>query len=233
MPIGRCAHRDSGSLSVRSVSRSSPELTGATGPTAVSAQLAILVVDDQRRCVEVNLAACRLLGLPRRAALGSTVDDFLTAGMRKRLDHVWRAFREGGGHAGPFELSSQAAEVHEVNLSVVANVLPSRHLLILSATESHPSELGAPQQVQADDVQARSHSVNSGSRFGRGGPTPREREVLSLLAAGATDEQIAEMLELSPATVQTHVRNAKAKLGARTRAQAVAMALQHEMISVS
>ena len=232
MPIGRCAHRDSGSLSVRSVSRSSPELTGATGPTTVSAQLAILVVDDQRRCVEVNLAACRLLGLPRRAALGSTVDDFLTAGMRKRLDHVWRAFREGGGHAGPFELSSQAAEVHEVNLSVVANVLPGRHLLILSATESHPNEL-APQLAQADDVQARSHSVNSGSRFGRGGPTPREREVLSLLAAGATDEQIAEMLELSPATVQTHVRNAKAKLGARTRAQAVAMALQHEMISLS
>jgi PAS domain S-box-containing protein len=233
MPIGRCAHRDSGSLWVRSVSRSSPELTGATGPTTVSAQLAILVVDDQRRCVEVNLAACRLLGLPRRAALGSTVDDFLTAGMRKRLDHVWRAFREGGGHAGPFELSSQAAEVHEVNLSVVANVLPGRHLLILSATESHSNELAAAQQVQPDDVQARSHSVNSGARFGRGGPTPREREVLSLLAAGATDEQIAEMLELSPATVQTHVRNAKAKLGARTRAQAVAMALQHEMISVS
>ena len=66
-----------------------------------------------------------------------------------------------------------------------------------------------------------------------GGPTPREREVLTLLAAGATDEQIAEMLELSPATVQTHVRNAKAKLGARTRAQAVAMALQHGMITVS
>jgi PAS domain S-box-containing protein len=233
MPIGRCGPRDSGSLSVRPVNRSSPELTGATGPTTVSAQLAILVVDDQRRCVEVNLAACRLLGLPRRAALGSAVDDFLTPGMRKRLDHVWRAFREGGGHAGPFELSSQAAEVHEVNLSVVANVLPGRHLLILSATESHPSELGAPRQVQPDDVQARSHSVNSGARFGRGGPTPREREVLALLAAGATDEQIAEMLELSPATVQTHVRNAKAKLGARTRAQAVAMALQHEMISLS
>jgi PAS domain S-box-containing protein len=214
------------------VSSFSPELAGATGPTTVSAQLAILVVDDQRNCLEANLAACRLLGLPRTAALGRAVDDFLTSGMRKRLDHVWRAFREGGGHAGPFELNSQAAEAHEVNLSVVANVLPGRHLLILSATESDPNEAEAPQQVQPD-VQARSHRVNSGGRFGRGGPTPREREVLALLAAGATDEQIAEMLELSPATVQTHVRNAKAKLGARTRAQAVAMALQHDMISLS
>ena len=103
----------------------SPELAGATGLAAVPAQLAILVVDDQRRCLEANLAACRLLGLPRRAALGRTVDDFLASGMRKRLDHVWRAFREGGGHAGPFELSSQAAEAHEVNISVVANVLPA------------------------------------------------------------------------------------------------------------
>jgi DNA-binding CsgD family transcriptional regulator len=214
------------------VSSSSPELTGAAGPTTIPAQLAILVVDDQRRCLEANLAACRLLGLPRRAALGRTVDDFVASGMRGRLDHVWRAFREGGGHAGPFELSSQAAEVHQVNLSVVANVLPGRHLLILSATESHPGEVEAPQAVQPD-VQAHPQGINSGARFGRGGPTPREREVLGLLAAGATDEQIAEMLELSPATVQTHVRNAKAKLGARTRAQAVAMALQHGMISPS
>ena len=40
-------------------------------------------------------------------------------------------------------------------------------------------------------------------------------------------------LELSPATVQTHGRNAKAKLGARTRAQAVALALQGGMIDIT
>jgi len=39
------------------------------------------------------------------------------------------------------------------------------------------------------------------------------------------------MLELSPATVQTHVRNAKAKLGARTRAQAVALAIRSGLIA--
>jgi PAS domain S-box-containing protein len=230
MLIGRCARRDSGSSWVRSVNSTTPELTGATGSTAIPTQLAILVVDDERRCLEVNLAACRLLGLPRTAALGRTVDDFLTAGMRKRLDHIWRAFREGGGHAGPFELNSQAAEVHEVNLSVVANVLPGRHLLILTAIDGHTSEVETTRQAVRE--QSRASRINSSARFGRGGPTPREREVLGLLAAGATDEQIAEMLELSPATVQTHVRNAKAKLGARTRAQAVAMALQHGMITV-
>ncbi len=63
-------------------------------------------------------------------------------------------------------------------------------------------------------------------------PSGREREVLALLARGSTDAQIAEALGLSPATVQTHVRNAKAKLGARTRAQAVALALVSGLIEI-
>lgn len=62
-------------------------------------------------------------------------------------------------------------------------------------------------------------------------PTDRELQILSLLAAGNTDAEIAERLELSPATVQTHVRNTKQKLGAKTRAQAVAIALRGGLIS--
>jgi PAS domain S-box-containing protein len=194
---------------------------------AVPAQLAIMVVDDDRRCLEANLAACRLLGLPRRAVIGRTFDDFLATGMRSRVDHVWRAFREGGGHAGPFELSSQAAATEEVHITVTANVLPGRHLLILSGGGA---QIGEP---EAQDPARRAQTANHVPRFTRGGPTAREREVLALLAAGATDEQIAGLLELSPATVQTHVRNAKAKLGARTRAQAVALALQGGMIDLN
>jgi PAS domain S-box-containing protein len=193
----------------------------------IPAQLAIMVVDDDRRCLEANLAACRLLGLPRRAVVGRTFDDFLATGMRSRVDHIWRAFREGGGHAGPFELSSQAAATEEVHITVTANVLPGRHLLILSggARVSEPDAHAEPNR--------RAQPANHTSRFTRGGPTSREREVLALLAAGATDEQIAGLLDLSPATVQTHVRNAKAKLGARTRAQAVALALQGGMIDLN
>jgi DNA-binding CsgD family transcriptional regulator len=78
---------------------------------------------------------------------------------------------------------------------------------------------------------APTHLVEGGTLFKAGRePSAREREVLALLASGATDREIAQLLELSPATVQTHVRNAKAKLGARTRAQAVALALQRELI---
>ena len=55
------------------------------------------------------------------------------------------------------------------------------------------------------------------------GLSPREREVLELLADGYRGPEIAERLFLSLETVRTHVRNGAVKLGARTRVQAAAM----------
>lgn len=54
----------------------------------------------------------------------------------------------------------------------------------------------------------------------------RETEVLTMLARGLTGEEIAQRLVLSPETVRTHVRNAMAKLEARTRTEAVVKALE-------
>lgn len=51
----------------------------------------------------------------------------------------------------------------------------------------------------------------------------RERQILGLLACGFTGAEVAGRLFLSPATVRTHVQNAMRKLGARTRAQAIAI----------
>ena len=53
----------------------------------------------------------------------------------------------------------------------------------------------------------------------------RERQVLGLLAAGNTAGEIAAMLRLADSSVSTFVARAAAKLGARTAAQAVALAL--------
>jgi DNA-binding NarL/FixJ family response regulator len=62
--------------------------------------------------------------------------------------------------------------------------------------------------------------------------SPREREILGLLSKGLSGEEAAAQLFLSPETVRTHVRNAMTKLGAATRAHAVALALQRGEISV-
>ena len=77
-----------------------------------------------------------------------------------------------------------------------------------------------------------SEAKNSTQTAGSGVPlTRREREILGALAEGMSGAQIAEKLVLSPETVRTHVRNAMAKLGASTRSQAVALALQQRVIT--
>jgi two-component system NarL family response regulator len=61
--------------------------------------------------------------------------------------------------------------------------------------------------------------------------TPRERDVLRLLADGKTNEEIGAALTISPQTVRTHVQKAMEKLGATTRVQAVATALRESLIT--
>ena len=59
------------------------------------------------------------------------------------------------------------------------------------------------------------------------GLTAREAEVLSLIAAGRTNTQIADALVISPSTVKTHINNIFAKTGISDRAQAVRYAYRH------
>ncbi|MBE7552518.1 MAG: response regulator transcription factor [Anaerolineales bacterium] len=60
--------------------------------------------------------------------------------------------------------------------------------------------------------------------------TAREREVLALLVQGLTNPAIAARLVVSRATVKAHVSSILAKLGASTRAEAIRLALQHQLV---
>jgi DNA-binding CsgD family transcriptional regulator len=180
---------------------------------------ALLVVDDDCVCIEASLGACRMLGRGRAELVGRALEALLEPSSRDRFSHVWMAFRGGGGHAEPFTLEAPAT-VAEVGAAVTPNVLPGRHLITL-----HPASLSSP--AEGNGITSRRFAPPLDAPRA---PTGRELEVLGLLAGGRTDGQIAELLTLSPATVQTHVRNAKAKLGARTRAQAVAISLQRGLI---
>jgi DNA-binding CsgD family transcriptional regulator len=62
------------------------------------------------------------------------------------------------------------------------------------------------------------------------GLTPREIEVLRLLAAGQTSREIAAALVVSVATVHRHISNVYGKIGARGRADATAYALTHGVV---
>ena len=57
--------------------------------------------------------------------------------------------------------------------------------------------------------------------------TPRELECLGWVADGRTDREVGDILSVSATTVKFHLNRARAKLGARTRAQAVARLVQY------
>jgi DNA-binding NarL/FixJ family response regulator len=61
--------------------------------------------------------------------------------------------------------------------------------------------------------------------------TRRELEVLQLIADGETNREIAQQLFIGDETVKSHMRNIFARLQARSRAHAVAIALRHGLIS--
>jgi DNA-binding CsgD family transcriptional regulator len=191
---------------------------GIDGDSAVAGSpQVLLVVDDDGICIEASLGACRLLGASRDEVVGRELGELLEPASRERLASYWSAVRRNGGRAGTFTLAPPASV--DVSATVTPQLLPSRHLVALESALDSDSD---------GDGNGRFAHPAAGR-----GPTARERQVLEMLADGATDDQIAASLALSPATVQSHVRNAKAKLGARTRAQAVALALQRGLIGTS
>jgi DNA-binding NarL/FixJ family response regulator len=61
--------------------------------------------------------------------------------------------------------------------------------------------------------------------------TPREREVVALIAQGLSNDEISRKIYISPSTAKTHATRAMTKLGARDRAQLVVLAHQAGLVT--
>lgn len=148
------------------------------------------------------------------------MDDFTPPEERGRLEARWAAFLAGGEAEGRYELYFPDRGAVPVEFSATANVLPSRHLAVFLPHDEVSSENAGSTSTR--DV-TWAPVVAKGSD--RPQLTEREREVMTLVAAGLQGGPMAERLFLSPETVKSHVHNAMRKLGVHTRAHAVAVAL--------
>lgn len=88
---------------------------------------------------------------------------------------------------------------------------------------------GITRRLIADFVKRPNRSPGPSPRLN--GLTDREREVLSLVGRGLSNEEIAGELVLSPATAKTHVSRAMVKLGVRDRAQLVVLAYETGLVT--
>lgn len=69
-------------------------------------------------------------------------------------------------------------------------------------------------------------------RLRRSELTPREHEILALLAKGLSNKQIGKLLRISDKTARNHVNNILEKLGAKTRTEAAILAIQQGLVQV-
>jgi len=123
-------------------------------------------------------------------------------------ENVFAALRAGANGflnkgLSPDELARGIREVHEGGGALSAAAASA---LIAHATAAPPVEIDEEMARRFDEL------------------TPREREVVEAIVAGARNDQIAADLFLSPFTVKTHVNRAMAKVDARDRAQLVSFA---------
>jgi PAS domain S-box-containing protein len=186
----------------------------------------LLIVDDQRRYVTANAPACGLLGIAPEEVPWRRMEDFTWPGDRERLAAQWDEFLRSGGMEGLFHLRLADGRLVLVEFSATANVVPGRHLSVVLPR-------GGPVAEDALDEAAGKALPLSVVRNVEQQPlTSREHEVIALVAAGLQGGEIAARLEVSPETVKSHVQNAMTKLGAHTRAHAVAIALSSGQIDV-
>ena len=187
----------------------------------------MLISDDQRRWVTGNASACELLGLQFEEIPWCAMDDFTSPEEHGRLGERWEEFLTGGAAEGWYSLYVPERGAMPVEFSAIANILPARHLAVFIPPDATVVEY-------AEAVLAREAAWAAvrldGGRGGRRAVesvtlTEREREILTLVAVGMQGPEIAESLFLSTETVKSHVQSAMTKLGARTRAHAVAIAL--------
>jgi DNA-binding NarL/FixJ family response regulator len=184
----------------------------ATGREAVElarTTRADVVVMDIRMPDLDGLAATRLI---------STDEDL--AGVRVLIlttfevdEYVFQALRAGaGGFLG------KSAEPDEL-LDAIRTVHRGNALLSPAATKSLIARFLAQPDHSPTSTPERLATL-----------TDREREVLALVAAGMSNEDIAAQLVVSPHTVKTHVNRAMTKLGAHDRAQLVIAAYETGLI---
>jgi DNA-binding CsgD family transcriptional regulator len=167
----------------------------------------MVIADDERRYVAANSAACLLLRLAEQEVLRLRIEELTPPENRSQVEELWSAFIAEGVQEGTFELMMPDGARLRIDYSATANVEPGRHLSILMFPPGH----GGEQYRQAPERPALL--------------TPREREVLGMVAMGRGSLWIAAELGVSASTVETHVRNCMDKLGARNRAHAIALGL--------
>ena len=168
------------------------------------------LVDDERRHVDVNAAYQRLLGRGRDEIIGRHVWDFVVGGPIFTLAQ-WQAALASHRFHGQAELERADGSRVAVQWAGATEVATGRRLVLFVALSTSRWGASFRRSLEIDREP--------------GELSPRELEIVRMIARGESGPEIAAELHIAHDTVRTHVRNAMEKVGARSRAHLVAKAL--------
>ena len=171
---------------------------------------AMVLLDDQRCHVEVNGAYLALIGYQRRELIGRPVYELLAHGPLATTQQ-WEAALAQRQFTGQAEIVGAGGQHVMVEFAGHPELVTGRRLVLFVVLRTARAGRTLPEPASSP---TETRALSS-----------RELDVVRLLALGLTGPEVAEELQLAHNTVRTHVRNAMAKSGARSRAQLVARAV--------
>ncbi len=204
----------------------------------------VFAVDAKQHIIYWNNACEQLLGISRKQALGKLCSEIV-----RGKNPAGQPFCGGGccaslvqGWGGPkiFPLRTHDSKGKELRLSVSIVLVPSRrenrwtcvHLLhrgdavdTLEILEYH-----APQKQKQLAIKRMDNDKGVAVSDPSSPLTPREQEILELLAEGLQVSTISHLLNVSPVTVRNHVQHIESKLGVHSQAETVAYAYRHNLV---
>jgi PAS domain S-box-containing protein len=176
----------------------------------------MMLLDQDRRIVALNHALVESLGYTRERMLGLRLDTFYDQIEWELLDTHWRAFQRRGTFDGDRTMVNADGERVKVHYAAHWAQIAGRSLALYVAlhTRSEPRRIKTP-------------NLRTGESL-----SPRELEVLGWVALGRRAYEIAAELGIASTTVESHVRSAMRKVGARSQAQLVAIACANDVLDV-
>jgi DNA-binding NarL/FixJ family response regulator len=138
---------------------------------------------------------------------------------------VLEALRAGA--RGYLTKDSGAAEIHQA----LRHVIDDRSAIDPAVAHHLVAAIAAKPSADPDPDLVASQPLMTGSVSASAGLTPRETEVLTLIAQGLSNSEIAQRLFVSEGTVKSHINHLLTKIDARDRAQAVAYAYRHGLVT--
>jgi PAS domain S-box-containing protein len=172
---------------------------------------AMFVVDLERRIVAVNDPGTVLAGRSADELAGERITALLDDPAEAPDDVAWRAQVFRGESFGHRRVRRPDGSTRDVEFAMRATRAGGTALVLAVCIRERPGR--------------RSDRVHEPAAL-----TAREQEIVHRIALGEVTPEICAALHIAPDTVRSHVRNAMAKTGARTRAQLIAIALTEGLV---